>query len=75
MDRKNVVELCYKYQFDGSNGVFRWEDQDHLFQGLLMFETFVNDFEVMQRMEHAEELRVNGFTEAADFLISKGMDV
>lgn len=75
MDRKNVIELCYKYQFDGSNGVFRWQDQDHLFQGLLMFETFINDFETTQRLNHAEELRSAGFEEAADLLIAKGLEV
>lgn len=71
MDRKEAIEACYKYGFDGSTGVFRWDDQDHLFQGLLAFETFVNDYEVEYRNKLAEELRQAGYKEAANHLAQK----
>jgi len=45
MERSLIAEMSYRFGFDGSNGVFQWQDEEHLYQGFEMYETFVNEFE------------------------------
>jgi hypothetical protein len=51
--REQIIEMAYQYKFDGSDGVFQWNNEEHFKAGFLSFERFVNDFEERIRLECA----------------------
>ena len=53
MKRELIIELAYRYGFDGSDGVFQWQNEEHFKAGFLSFEKFVNDFEEQVRLDCA----------------------
>ena len=70
MKREMIIELAYRYGFDGSDGIFKWDNEEHFKAGFFAFERFVNDFEETVKRDSAEIAAEMGALDVADAIRS-----